>query len=1147
MIRDPFYRQIIEALNLPLNPDDFEHCAADLLRLEYPTLVPIRGGSDSGMDGAVADGEGEPFPLVTTTGRNAIGNLTRNLSKYVEDGGTRRRVVFATSRALTPQKRKNLFERARWLGFTLIQIYDQDAFADRLYRSPEWCRVLLRLTGTPPTLSILPKTQRPLLNVPLIGRSNDTVWLTETIGDRLIVGQPGSGKTYLLHLFAKENSGLFAVSSDIQEIANAFRSEQPRFIIVDDAHTPQNLGLVAALRHFRESSGAEFDIVASSWPGPYCETSAEALNLPGTKIHELKLLSRDEIVEVVEGAGIAGSLNPVYGPLNQLIREIVNQAEGRPGLAVTLTHLFLQGDIQRIVSGDALSRSILRFFLSTLGPTPRQVLAALSVGGDAGMSIDAVAATLSMSAAAVHETAVGLDAGGVIAVIGEYLSVRPPALRYALIREVFGGGHPALPESFLQKLMGHAPYLPDTARTLVSAVGRGAVIRQRIITEVIEQLDHEQVPMRPTLAGWLRQDSYEDIWRMYGWLGRNEVRWILKNHPEQLTAVAWPGLENAPDITIPMLFEAAVGDHRPLHSHPEHPLRQIEDWIQDGYPGTGTALTRRRILLGAVTEWLRTGRDTTAGLNGLRFAFSPIFEVHTSDPGSGNTMTLRTGWLLRDELNALCSEWSIAQEALGVINFPDWRSLQELVTDWAYRGRISVPLSPETDEVMRDCARQMLGDLLPLMGGRPGLLHWAQKIAEHLQLTQKIQLDDEFEILYPRRSRGQDLDDWKAAEKQEAENARDLARIWSELEPEKVIEKLEFFEREAQVAGIGWPEYTRFVCYEIAKHAGDSQLWLEKAVDSTLQQLLVEPFLLEAAHRSEEGWIRVANEMLADPNRRAIVVSVVLTLTEPSEELLSKTLELLDGMDQRIEVHCIRNEIPETTLLRLLQHPTQKIAGVIAVSVWHAEPKGMIPDSLRDAWRDAVLNWVADDYHLGETLLHNAELAENWLSHCLSEPEFRLSQYDQTLGKVIGVLDYDARCRLLQQIPDSYGWDELVNALIDGDPRLYKVLLELEHLKRYHLSPLARSLDAAWAGLAVLASSAEYTAERIAHAVEGRVVSWSGNESEMWASRVQDWESFCSHDEPVIREIASFGKRTAEAQQERASHGEYIDAVYGRD
>ena len=53
MIRDPFYRQITERLAGIVDPELFERCAADLLRSVFPTLVPIRGGSDSGIKKAV--------------------------------------------------------------------------------------------------------------------------------------------------------------------------------------------------------------------------------------------------------------------------------------------------------------------------------------------------------------------------------------------------------------------------------------------------------------------------------------------------------------------------------------------------------------------------------------------------------------------------------------------------------------------------------------------------------------------------------------------------------------------------------------------------------------------------------------------------------------------------------------------------------------------------------------------------------------------------------------------------------------------------------------------------------------------------------------------------------------------------------------
>src|SRR5258708_24836480 len=123
MIRDPFYKQILEALDSSLDGDCLELCVNALLRKEMPTLVTIRGGTDSGMDGATgADG---PF-LIATTGADVIRNLTSSLRSYLKDGGSRRTCVLATTQELSRRRRTNLENRANQLGFSLLQIYSRE-------------------------------------------------------------------------------------------------------------------------------------------------------------------------------------------------------------------------------------------------------------------------------------------------------------------------------------------------------------------------------------------------------------------------------------------------------------------------------------------------------------------------------------------------------------------------------------------------------------------------------------------------------------------------------------------------------------------------------------------------------------------------------------------------------------------------------------------------------------------------------------------------------------------------------------------------------------------------------------------------------------------------------------------------------------
>src|SRR3954449_7128996 len=104
MTNDPLYLDILAGLRGQrgqLDATKFEHCACALLQqFHHPTLVPVPGGNDGGMDGACADGDGTAYPLVCTTQENVIGNLRGSLQSYLCRGGTRRLAIAVTSQAL---------------------------------------------------------------------------------------------------------------------------------------------------------------------------------------------------------------------------------------------------------------------------------------------------------------------------------------------------------------------------------------------------------------------------------------------------------------------------------------------------------------------------------------------------------------------------------------------------------------------------------------------------------------------------------------------------------------------------------------------------------------------------------------------------------------------------------------------------------------------------------------------------------------------------------------------------------------------------------------------------------------------------------------------------------------------------------------
>jgi hypothetical protein len=894
MIRDPFYRQVIERLEGQLDPELFERCVADLLRKIYPTLVPIRGGSDLGMDGAIADGEGVPFPLVSTTSEDVIGNLTRNLKSYLQDKGVRRKVVLATSQKLTARRRSNLEKRAHEFGFVLVQTYDQAAVANLLYRSPEWCLELLNLTGDPAPLSVIPLTERPLLSHDLVARDADFNWLCQSSGDRLLVGQPGSGKSFLLYKLALEGRGLFVVSKDRSQIAAAIRSEQPEVLIVDDAQI--NRDLLVHLRQIRESTGAKYKILASSWPGDQ-GTITQTLNLSDAQIHNLDLLTRDEIVEVIKAAG-------VFGP-TELVREIVNQAEGRPGLAVTLAHLCLVGGVREVAFGDALSGSILKFFEPVVGQRATAVLAAFSVGGDAGMSMQIVANELSLSLVDVREIATKLAAGGVIWQVDQHhISVRPPALRHVLIRDVFFQGALSLP---IEQLLGQAPRISDVAHTLLGARSRGAVIPQSLLIQVLEQ-------------------AYsEDAWLGYVGLGRDEASWTLQHHPEKIISVARPALQNVPEITIPLLLKESIGDHRQLHSTPEHPLRLINDWVRSGPPGTGEAFKRRKVLFDSIRSWLSDGGNAEIGLRAFQSVFASDFEEHTTDPGMGNTINLRFSSLSVDDIHTIQNLWPPTFDLIKTIQTQNWEICRSIIEGWAYPRRINSTLSSEVSDAMRSLAGKMLCDIVLLANDRPGVLHWASQVVKDIELTIEISLDPDFEVLYPKKDRN----NWIAEQAQQFSAVQKLASAWVNREPTEVVSQINLFEQEAQFASLTWPRWTPILCQELAERTELPNAWLRATLDANSTSDLLEPFLRKAAQINAPDWIELAIACFAQPTQRVAAISVTLTLSTPPEKLLTEVISNMQGYAQLVEMHCVRNEISEVVLRHLLHHSDVDIASTL--------------------------------------------------------------------------------------------------------------------------------------------------------------------------------------------------------------------------
>ncbi|HEX5716078.1 MAG TPA: hypothetical protein VF179_07965, partial [Thermoanaerobaculia bacterium] len=861
----------------------------DLLRADYPWIVPVSGGTDSGMDGAIADGEGEPFPLVCTTAGDVIGNLTRSLDSYLDSNLPRRRVVLATSSSLTTRKRTNLFKRAREKGFELQQIFERESVADRLAGSPRWCKELLDLTWKPSALSTVPPTSRPLIDIEPVGRQADLAWIEETSGDRVLSGEPGSGKTFLFRYLMRKRiwPGLFLTEPDLSHFRDAWVEQRPKIVVVDDAHIHPDL--LSRLVRVREEMEASFEIVASTWEGGR-DAVMEALGVPANRVRKLELLTRDEILQVILQVGVQAS--------DDVLRDLVSQAANKPGLAITIASLWLQGSYEEVLEGTALTRTLTNFFRRFLGPGATDVLACLALGGDRGMGLEAVGTFLRLTLPGTREIASGLAAAGVLSQLDQdVLAVWPCKLRFALLRSVFFPGTPARLD--YRHLLDLAPSREKAIETIVAAKLHGA-----------------EIPI-DELCGLIAQSGSRESWRRLAYLSEGDARWVLEHYPGDVIDIAGAALNNAGEAAILRLLQRAETASGQPRFYTVHPMTVLQDWVQEIDLPPHEMVHRRKLLASTSQKYLRSGGRRPVGLQGICLAFSPSLEGNSTDPGGG-WVTEDRDMLPPEQLREVASTWPEVRGDFDRLEAEDWQHLSSFLWNWIHPSYASRgwPVSEEAARFMRDFAAGVLSDLAPLTRGKPFLAAKVRELAKGIGLDLRLEVDPVFDLLFP--SKADWYPDWKRHEAERESSLDELARQWMSREPAEIAELLAGYEREAQRFGqpVGG---CRDICYRLARQV-DAPAWLDALLAQGASGALTEPFLKRIVSDQKEGWDQQAERFLElEPQHARSAVEAIVRLPSPPAALLNEAMMRLTEDPQLLEHLCVRREIPIEPLKALLR------------------------------------------------------------------------------------------------------------------------------------------------------------------------------------------------------------------------------------
>lgn len=1115
-MRDPLYAAIQDALSRPVDPDTFERCAAALLRNLYPTLVHVRGGQDAGMDAIAGFTAGPPMILVATTAQDVLGNLRRNLESHLKRGGGARLAVLATTQSLTPRRRLNLESAAKTAGFRLIQVFEREWFAETLYRDPRWRQELLGLTGDLPAISVIPPSRRPSIRLPLIGREDELKRLCGAKGDLVVVGKPGSGKTAVLRELAEAGWGHFIVDDTDERLVDAVREQRPARLILDDAHFEAER--LTRLRHLRDEIGGDFQIVAVTWPGSAENVEA---HLGSAAAIEIGPLTRDEILEIVKQVGVRGP--------EELLRAIVDQARGRPGLAATMALMALSGKAEEVATGEALLQDTRVTYREMLGEPAASVLAVLALAGDTGLHIESVAQALQLDLATTHHILKGLASGGTVDQ-GQRgtgrLAVQPESLRYALVREAFFGGAASLPvktvlQVFDDPTIGVVP--------LVGAAHRGAHVDPQLMRGLVERCRDPNA-----IAA-------------YASLGESEAAFARSVAPDYSLRIARSVLPRAFRFGCRLLMELAVGDGRPRHSTPDHPMRVLADHLAE----PSTPLAHRREVLEVVEAWNHQGRDPDVALEAVCLALGPGHRSISVDPGAGRTFTIREGILSPEALHEVAQLWNRAVDLIGARPCANYQPLFDVLHGWLYPRTIALG-APPAERIQRFMRRQVatvIRDLAGRLASHRGVVSRLARLAKQERLSVKVHTDEEFEILFP-PERIKDARRWRAAEQQQIAAAHKLAEAMTHVPPGQAVERIVSAEREAAEAGINYPRMTLAACNRLAQLTAQPDRYLRAFSDFDGQADLVMPFLVSLTRTRPRGWARLITAFLKD--HRYWRAAVGACLTEPvGATLRAEAVRLCNGtLANYLESLVIREELDEDAIARLLEHPDCAVARPVAIQVCLRLMRSL-PERLLRKWENAIIRCPADDTWYAQIMSSRPGLLERWVHAWLARQDSKGFPYERipgTLLEVIAKLPIKARRRLLEHVPPSPAnpdTGDLIRGLVADDDELIEVLFSTPQLRSYQGGALAGRPTDSWLRRAYVALDHGWQPEEIVAACMFAPMGWIGSEAAFWDEWVEDFRNLARVRDRRAKLLSEGGVRHYGSLRDRARQRERHEAIYG--
>jgi hypothetical protein len=588
-----------------LDRELFERASTSMLSDIYPSLVPIIGGSDDGRDAEIADPSGTIGVLITSARDlpGVLSNLRGSCRQMVKQGVPLRQLILANLAELNASKRAKIEKAAKDEGFSIVQIYPRQWYADSLRRNPDWRNKLIQVAGGPYSVARPPVESLGVDLDSTVGRAEELAALRGATGDLVVFGVPGVGKT---HLVAQVDGAVFVVlTTDLSRLADHVVEVDPEVVVVDDAGG--RLDVIRDLKAIRAGHQMRFRVIAVCWPH---ESKAVGDLLDGGSTVEVGKMTKSELGAILRRRGVTR---------DAVLNRVLDQARGRPAWAVRLGSLLNDGEASwdDVMRGETVRAEVDRYLRNArISPHAYQVLAVVALlGGIEDRELKPLADLLGTTVLDLHATIRKvaqsglLDAEQVATTEGQGVvyTVQPELLAASVCADAFfsGEGAPVTPGQLQEVFSDHVLLI--------------------LLNTVIAEAVGASHPNRPSAAqvsdavGSIRSDKEKHLLNYYATLGSSEAKFVLGLVTDALRAA----LDARSELNEPNEF---------LY-YDDMTARMYAELLAE----IAARATRRRMSHLEVLEVLRNGVEATldSGLdadNVLKAFFAGVRQVDLGEP-----------------------------------------------------------------------------------------------------------------------------------------------------------------------------------------------------------------------------------------------------------------------------------------------------------------------------------------------------------------------------------------------------------------------------------------------------------------------------------------------------------------------------------